>query len=63
MRTLALTETSGTLTSSAIPLSRVHDAKPDAALEGILVFCGISFTLGALAVVFHALSLPPALLF
>ncbi len=63
MRTLALAETIRTVGPSANSAAQTRAAKHDEALEGVLVFTGISFTLAALAVVFNALTLPSALLF
>jgi hypothetical protein len=61
--TLALTENIRTVSPSANSAAHTRAAKHDGALEGVLVFTGISFTLAALAVVFSTLNLPSAFLF
>jgi hypothetical protein len=62
MRTFALTHTMPAAKPSVISTRAIGTAKQDGALEGVLIFTGISFTLAALAIVFHALSLPSAFL-
>jgi hypothetical protein len=61
--TLALTENIRTVSPPAISVAHPRAARHDGAIEGVLVFCGISFALAALSVVFGALSLPSAFLF
>ena len=61
--TLALTETIRPVSPSANSTVHARAVKHDGALEGVLIFTGISFTLAALAVVFNALTLPSAFLF
>jgi len=60
---LALTENIRTVTPSVASRSQVRAAEQKGAQEGVLVFCGISFALAALAVVFNALNLPSAFMF
>jgi hypothetical protein len=62
MRTLALAENIRTVRPPAIS-RQARAAQHDGALEGALVFCGISAVLAALAVVFNALTMPSAFLF
>lgn len=61
--TLALTENIRTVSPSSNSAARTRAVQHDGALEGVLVFCGISAVLAALAVVFNALTMPSALLF
>lgn len=59
---IALTENIRTVSPSTISLARTRVARRDEALQGILIFTGISFALAALAVAFNALNLPSAFL-
>lgn len=65
MPTIALRETIPTaVTAPAISSRSTTQARrSDRSLEGVLIFSGISFTLAALAVVFHMLNLPSAVMF
>ncbi|HET7887136.1 MAG TPA: hypothetical protein VFL62_12985 [Bradyrhizobium sp.] len=62
MRTLALAENIRTVKPAVISLG-MPEATHNPALEGVLVFSGISISLAVLAILFNALHLPSPLLF
>ncbi len=63
MRTIALTETIRTVTLSTVSTVQARDAKHNDALDGVLVFTGISLALAAVGIVFNVLNLPSPVMF
>lgn len=57
---LNVTNTIGPIvTTPGLPVGRLGATRRDDSVEGILIFCGIGFTLTILAAIFQWLELPP----